>query len=198
MRFNTLKTFAAVAVIAVVAMSGQANAQLVDNQDVDVTIATNSAIDVQHVADIDFGEWFVIVRSGETPTLTIAPDGPVNATVAGETDSDLTELTAGTGPGQLTVEVPAATVMTMTRGAAGQPATSPFADSNIVLTDVTYTTATEAAAISLNADGEDGVVTVVAGATPENINLGAVLTFNDTPDDDLSPHTATVNLQLAY
>lgn len=196
MRFNTLKTFAAVAVIAVTAMSGQANAQLVDNQDVNVNIATNSAIDVQHEDDIEFGTWFVIVRSGETPTLTIAPGGPASAVVGGATDSDLTELIAGAGPGLLTVEVPAATVMTMTRGALGQPATTPFPDGSIELTAVTYATATENG--NVDADGDDGAVTVAAGATAEPVNLGAVLTFNATPDDDLSPHTATFNLQFAY
>jgi hypothetical protein len=190
MRFNSLKTFAAVAVIAVAAMSGQASAQ-VDNQTINVTLATDSAIDVLKTADIDFGSWFVVVRSGETPTLTLTPGGGVSAVAAGVTNSTLTELTAGTGPGQITVEVPAATVMTMTRSG-----TVAFTDTGIDLSAVTYDTATESG--NIDADSNTGAVTILAGSMPENVDLGAELTFTATPDDANSPHTASFVLTLAY
>jgi len=191
MNFRTFRTTAAVAalILGIAVLPHTANAQLVDNADVDVTLTTNSAIDVQHVADIDFGEWFVVVRSGETPTLTIAAAGPATAVAAGEVDSTLTELTAGTGPGQVTVEVPAATIMTMTRSG-----TVPFTDPGIALTAVTYATAAQNG--NIDADTDDGLVTVAAGATPENVDLGAELTFSATPADD--DHTASFTLTFAY
>jgi len=179
---------AAVAGLALLPQGAQAQTP------VQTSIATNSAITVVDGDDIDFGTWLIIVRSGETPTLTI--DSTATVTVAGDTTSTVQDLGVGTQQaGTLTVDVPAGSnnvVLQMERTAA-----TAFTDGGLTLTNAFYSTATEGADVAFpEATGVD--VTVVAGGTPETVTFGVEITANATPDDANSPHTSSFDVTFAY
>ncbi|PZQ48274.1 MAG: hypothetical protein DI551_01945 [Micavibrio aeruginosavorus] len=190
MSIKSLKTMATVAVAAlsIAGLSSQANAQTA--QTIDVSLATDSAITTAKTSDMDFGEWFLIVRSSETVVLTLDETNDT-VTPTGATNSDAIELTPGTGHGGVTVEVPATTVMTMTRTASND-----FTDPGLSLTAVTYTTAGETG--NIDADNDTGPVTIAAGSTPEQIDFGGEISVTITPDDANSPHAADFTVDFAY
>lgn len=157
---------------------------------VNVSFTTTSTINTVDVSDMDFGTFMVIVAGGDNPTITLTDDGNATATVANNANSTVTQIIAPATEGVVTVETPAPVVLTMTRSASVD-----FADANLSLTSVTYNTATENST-AINANGANGPVTVVAGATPEAVNFGGVITATATPGD--AAHTATFLVTFTF
>lgn len=193
MKLTTFKTLAlATAAVAVVAFVPQgANAQT----PVQTSIATNSAITVVDGVDIDFGTWLIIVRGGETPTLTIDNAGAI--TTGGITTSTLQNLTPGTSvAGTVTVDTPTGTTNTVLQ--MSRTAATAFTDPGLAITAVTYSTATEGNNQAFAVAPATVPVTVVAGGTPETVTFGATITASVTPLDANSPHTSSFDVSFAY
>ena len=168
---------------------GQAHAQI---ETVSATLITSSAIDTVKVTDMDFGEWLIQFAAATTPSITLTSDGTAATSATGTVGaSTLVEITDSANEGQITVEVPAPTVMSMTRAAVTN-----FVDTNISLSTITYQTATEAATTFGVGNGNAVNVTVLAGATPEDVNFGGIVTITGTPAD--ATHTASFVVTLAY
>jgi hypothetical protein len=190
MNFKSMKYAAAVAVIAL-GISGQAQAQT----PVLTNITTNSAITIVDVQDIEFGTWFLIFRNADAFSLNMTTAGVSSAVGlgGGAADSQAIELVAGTGEGQVTVDLPVGLnniQLNMQRDAIVD-----FADAGLTLTNTTYGTATEGANVAL-ATATNVPVTVVNGGTPEVVSFGADIAVSATPAD--AAHSASFNVTFAY
>lgn len=191
MKMNTFKAFAAVSALAlglaIAPMTARAAGD--GNETVTAKITTNRAIASTQISDLNFGKWFIAVR-GNNPTLIMDADGAITTGAVGT--STLTSLDNATvSKGEMSIDVPAATTMTITRTAS-----TPFTDTNITLTGVTFKSG--ASTGTLNADLATGSVDIT---TPggQSITFGATLTFLATPDDTKSPHNAgSFDVSLAY
>lgn len=174
---------------AVALIAGTAGPAYAQTETVNAQLITNSAITTVDVSDMDFGEYFLIPAGGDNPTLTLTDTGAVNVTVANNANSTVTQLTAPATEGVVTVQVPAAVGLTMTR-----TNTVDIADAGLSLTAVTYRTATENG--NINADNSNGPVTVVAGATPETVTFGGTITATAQPAD--ATHTAQFDVTFTF
>jgi hypothetical protein len=192
MKLTSFKTLAlATAAVAVVAFLPQ-NASATPVQ---ATIATNSAITVADGVDINFGTWLIIVRSAETPTITLDNAGAI--VTGGITNSTLQNLTPGTGvAGTVTVDLPAGTANTVLQMSRTAPVA--FTDTGLSISAVTYTTATETGNNAFLVTPATEPVTVVAGGTPETVTFGATITATATPLDANSPHVSSFDVSFAY
>jgi len=193
MRLTKLKLMAFTSAIALgFAFSGNAAFAQVETVNVDLT--TTSAITSDDISNMDFGEWVTQIGTADDAandvTITLTNDGTLGTTVGGNTDSVMINVTPSASEGVVTVQTPAASALTMTRGN-----TVVMSDANVTLTSVSYRTATEAPT-ALNADAANGTVTVLAGATDETVTFGGVLTFGATPGD--GAHTGSFDVTFSY
>ena len=193
MRRNTLKLLAFASAVSLGFVATNSYAQLVT---VNASITLTSAITTIDVSDMDFGTWVAIVPIGGADdvandvVITLTNDGSVGSTVAGVTDATMLQVVAPVTEGVVTVETPAASVLTVTRSGS-----SDFADAGISLNTVAYRTATEGP-IALNADAATGTVTVVAAATAETVTFGGTISFTGQAVD--GPHPASFDVTFSY
>lgn len=193
MNFTTLRngTALAVAILGISGFMGQAQAQTVITTNLDV----DSAITVAPGNDIEFGTWLLVYRNADAFSLVMAPDtGNITPTGlgGGAGDSVAISLVAGTGQGNLTVDLPVGAngiAINMTRGAiTDMPSTA------LTLQNITYNTTTEGNQPFLQATNEP--VTVVTGGTPETVSFGAEIAVSAQPLD--GPHSGTFTVNFAY
>lgn len=195
MNLHSLIKKAALAGLAVSAGALIAGGAMAQNtpQTVTVSLATNSALTSADGVDADFGEYLVIIRNGETVTLTM--DNTAAIVVAGDTQSTVIQTDAtGVQAGTVTITAPTGAdnvTLQMTHGAI-----VPFTDPGIDLTGITYTDT-----VSTDVDFTAGTavdVVAVTGGTPETITFGHEISIDGTPDDTNSPHTASYDVSFAY
>jgi hypothetical protein len=186
MKLFSLRPLAALGAIALclTLTSGKANAQTV----VQASITTNAAITVVDGVDMAFGEWFLVHGGAPANDFNIVLDTAGGVTDTAVAPSLATEITPGPVSGTVTVELPAAATVQMTRGVIAD-----FADPGLTLTAITYATATEAEAPLLLVAVP---VTVTAPATPETVSFGATVAVTATPGDAI--HTASFAVSFAY
>lgn len=190
MNLNTLKRTAATAAIIastiLMPVAGQAA-----NPTVSTSITTASGITVADGVDTAFGSWLVIVRNGESITLTMDELGAIVA--GGATQSTVINLTPGTGvAGTVTVDVPAGAnnvVLQMSRTAA-----TAFGTAGLAFTSVAYSTAAEGNLNAFAATPATVPVTVVAGGTPQTVTFSPVLTFTAS----VAPGTYTSSFDVSF
>ncbi len=165
----------------------QASAQ---TETVQADLVTDSAIVTTNVSNMDFGEWFLVHGGVGTGVLTLTDDGSVAvAATTTPVGSTFTNLTAAATEGVITVEVPAAAVLTMTRSN-----TVDFADAGLSLAAVSYRTATENG--SIDTDATAVPVTVAAANTPETVTFGGQVGISATPAD--AAHAATFDVTFSF
>lgn len=189
MELKTMKTLALTSAVALgIATSGPAFAQV---ETVDAQLITSSAITSTDVSDMDFGEWLVQFVAGDTPTITLTDDGTVASTQTGAVGngSQVIQITAPATEGVVRVQCPAPATLVMTRSNS-----SDFADGGLSLTATTFRTATENG--NIDADTDTANITVLAGATDEDINFGGDIDVTATPADNT--HTASFDVTFTY
>lgn len=193
MNFTTLRngTALAVAILGISGFIGQAQAQTVITANLDV----DSAITVVAGNDIEFGTWLLVYRNADAFTLDMVASTGVTTPAGlggGPTNSVAIELVAGTGAGDLTVELPAGAngvVINMTRGViTDMPSTA------LTLQNITYNTVTENDAAF--AQTINHPVTVITGGVPETVSFGATVAVGGQPVD--GPHSGTFTVNFAY
>ncbi|MBL4803408.1 MAG: hypothetical protein JKY71_00960 [Alphaproteobacteria bacterium] len=196
MELKTLKALALTSATVIgLAMAGPAYAQ---QETLTTSITTSSAITTNVVNGTAFGTYLVVVAGTDTPTLTMSTDGSNTITPGGTGGGSQLVFVSGTpAEGALTVETPAPSVLDMDFD--NTTGFTDFADAEASLTRVDYETATESGSFPTNAAATE-TITVVAGATPEPIAFGGVITFgltaNNSPAD--AAHSADVVLDFAY
>lgn len=172
--------------VCLLAMPAKAFAQV---ETIQADLVTTSAITTTNVSNMDFGEWFLVHGGVGTGVLTLTDDGSVSVTAtttpAGSTFSN---LTASASEGVVTVQLPAAAVLTMTRSN-----TTDFVDTGLSLAAVTYRTGTENG--NIDTDASAGAVTVT-GTGPETVTFGGQVAITDTPAD--ATHAATFDVTFSY
>ena len=153
-------------------------------------LITDSAITTTNVSNMDFGEWFLIHGGVGTGVLTLTDDGTV-ATTATTTPagSTFTNLTGSATEGVVTVEIPSAAVLTMTRSN-----TTDFTDTGLSLAAVTYRTATENG--NIDSDAAAVPVTVAAAGVAETVTFGGQVAVTATPAD--ATHSATFDVTFSF
>ncbi len=157
---------------------------------VQADLITDSAITTNNISNMDFGEWFLVHGGVGTGVLTLTDDGSVSATATTTpVGSTFTNLTPSGSEGVITVEIPAAAVLTMTRSN-----TTDFADAGLSLAAVTYVTATESG--NIDSDATAVPVTVVAANTPETVTFGGQVGITATPAD--AAHAATFDVTFSF
>lgn len=195
MTFKTFKTLAvaSLALAGIAMMPGQANAQA-ETATVTASITTDAGITAAVGDTMDFGSWLLGVSAGDEAAVTMDTAGAM--TVSSQTGTaqaiDLGGTNTGT-PGTVTVDLPAGAdgiELQMERGAITQ-----FVDLNIVLSDITYVTATENIESPVD-EAVPVVVTVVSGGTTETVTFGGTVTASLTPAD--AAHTATFDVTFGY
>jgi len=190
MKSSPLKLMAFTGAIAL----GFAGAKTVTAQTVVATLITSSAITTTDGTDMDFGTWLIQLDGTDTGTFTMNDTGAFSVVAAGTAttsgNSQVVNITAGAQRGTVLVQTPAAAVLQMTRGA-----NVAFTDAAMVLTSITYATATEASA-ALGATATVPV-TVVAAATDETVSFGGVITVGTAQPADAT-HTASFDVTFAY
>ena len=195
MTFKTFKTLAvaSLALAGIAMMPGQANAQA-ETATVTASITTDAGITAAVGDTMDFGSWLLGVSAGDEAAVTMDTAGAM--TVSSQTGTaqaiDLGGTNTGT-PGTVTVDLPAGAdgiELQMERGAITQ-----FVDLYIVLSDITYVTATENIESPVD-EAVPVVVTVVSGGTTETVTFGGTVTASLTPAD--AAHTATFDVTFGY
>jgi len=186
MKSSPLKLMAFTGAIAL----GFAGAKTVTAQTVVATLITSSAITTTDGTDMDFGTWLIQLDGTDTPTFTMNDTGAFSVVAAGFPGSQVVNITAGVQRGTVLVQTPAPAVLQMTRG--GNVA---FTDAAMVLTSITYATATETSA-ALGATATVPV-TVVGSATDETVSFGGVITVGTAQPADAT-HTASFDVTFAY
>ena len=188
MKHINLKTLALGATAAFFMISPmQASAQ---TETIQADLITNSAITTTNVSNMDFGEWFMVHGGVGTGVITLTDDGTVAVTATTTpAGSTLTNLTASASEGVITVEIPSAAVLTMTRSN-----TTDFADAGLSLAATTYRTATENG--NINADADAVPVTIVAGGVAETVTFGGQVAMTATPAD--ATHAATFDVTFSF
>lgn len=186
MRRNTLKFLALTGAIALgFASSFDANAQ---TEVVNAKLITSSAITSNDVSDMDFGTWYLNFVAG-TPFISLTNDGTNTASVVTPGTSILTNITPPATEGEVTVQTPAPSSLTMTRSA-----TTNFASAGLSLATVSFRTASQSG--NINADAATGTITVLAGATDESIHFGGTVALTADPVD--GTHTANFTVTFTY
>lgn len=196
MNLKALKYGAAlgVAIMGITGFTSNAQAQ-VNNAVVTTNIEVINGIDVVAGDPIDFGTWVIAYRFADAFELTMATTGvitPANIAAA-PNNSVAIPVVAGTGAGNLTVDVPAGinnVELQMTRG----PITNFTGGSGLLLQNITYMTATEPEAAF--AQTVPHTVTVLSGGTPEIVTFGAEIAVTAQPP--LTPHTASFTATFNY
>ncbi len=192
MKLHTLKTIAFLSAFIIgISSSGQAQAQ---TETVGATLITSGALTTVDVSDFDFGEFFILIAGGDTPTLTIQDNGAVAVVVAGVVDpgTNVTPIVAPTTRGEINVTAPIGPIaLTLTR-----TNTTDFADPGLSLTAAEYATATEGAGNAINADAANGTVTAVAAGVAEQILFGSEITITARPAN--ATHTAQFDVTLSF
>jgi hypothetical protein len=162
------------------------------SETIQASLTTSGTLTSTKVSDFDFGEFFILIGGGDTPTLTMDDNGNVAVVVAGDNNSTVTELVAPTTRGEVTVTGPVdGLVVTMTRSA-----TTDFGDAGLTLSAVEYATATEGNGNAINADGNNGNVTIVTANTPETVSFGGVVTAGPQPAN--ATHTAQFDVTFSF
>lgn len=187
MKFINTKLLGAAAVALMFAAPNMAQAQV---ETIQADLVTDSAITTTNVSNMDFGEWFLVHGGVGTGVITLTDDGSVSATATTTpAGSTFTNITPPATEGVITVSIPAATVMTMTRSN-----TTDFADTGLSLAAVTYRTATENG--NIDNDGDAEPVTVTVANTPETVTFGGQVAITDTPAD--AAHSATFDVTFSF
>ncbi len=192
MELKTLKALALTSATVIgLAMAGPAYAQ---TETLTTSITTSSAITTNVVNGTQYGTYLITVVAPDNPTLTMSTDGTNTITPAGTGSGSQIVFVSGTpDEGALTVETPAPSILDMDFLTASLV---DFAGaSNLGLTSIAYETATESGSFLTNADTTE-TITVVAGATPEPIAFGGVITATATPAD--GAYSADVVLDFTY
>lgn len=192
MKFNHLKTLALTAIVTLSAgLTFQAHAQ---TETIGATLTTSGTLSTARISDFDFGEYFIFLAGGDTPTLTIDDNGAVAVAVAGDADPGtfVTQVSPPTTRGEMTVTVPApGMALTLTRDSSND-----FADAGLSMTAVEYGTATDGNSNDISTDLDTGTVTVVAANTPESILFGSEITVATVPGN--ATHTADFTVTLSF
>jgi len=188
MKNNNLKTLGKIALTACLLTAPmQAFAQ---TETIQADLITDSAIVTTNVSNMDFGEWFLVHGGVGTGVLQLTDDGSVAVTATTTPiGSTFTNLAGSASEGVITVEIPAAAVLTMTRSN-----TVDFADAGLSLASVSYRTASENGAI--NSDATAVPVTVTAANSPETVTFGGEVGISATPAD--ATHTATFDVTFSF
>lgn len=188
MKNTNIKTLGKIALTACLLLAPmKASAQ---TETIQADLITDSAIVTTNVSNMDFGEWFLVHGGVGTGVLTLTDDGSVSTTATTTpVGSTFSNLTASATEGVITVEIPSAAVLTMTRSG-----TVDFPDAGLSLAAVSYRTATENGAIDTDATAVP--VTVVAAATPETVTFGGQVAITATPAD--ATHAATFDVTFSY
>lgn len=179
MQFKSLKAVA-LATTAVMALSFPINSQAADNATVNAVIEAMPALNVIKVSNMDFGRW-ILTHDGAGGDIVLLMDTAGNVTpTAGGTSAAIEIDTNASTAGRLDVLLPVglnAYALDMTVAAIVD-----FADAAYTLSDLTYTTATQAGQNAITADGTTvHPVTVVTGGVPEIVNFGGTITVTATP-----------------
>jgi hypothetical protein len=196
MKFNSFKTLAMVTT-AMIGLSVPVSVQAAPDADVTVDIETQAGITADTENNLDFGHWLIGVHPGDTPSVTLAPDGAL--TFDDGAGSQLIELTgAATGQqGEVRVTLPSGAdgiTVQMTRGAITN-----FADTSLVLGTITYVNGDDALQTGTLLENDPGKpITVDVGATGAVVSLGGTVTASATPAGDNVAHSATFNVSFAY
>jgi hypothetical protein len=169
-----------------------AAAPITSTATVTASLTTDSGITAADGDTMEFGTWLIGVNAGDEVTLVMDTAGAI---VEGSTGTaQVIQLdNTGVAPGTVTVDLPTGAdgiVLQMERGPITQ-----FTDTAIVLSDITYVTATETEAAV--AEATPVPVTVVTGGTPEEVAFGATITATDTSPADAT-HTATFDVTFSY
>lgn len=193
MQFKTTKAIALLgtAIMSISAFSTDAQAQ---TQTVNVNITTASGITTTVPDPIDYGTWLVIVRGGDTPTITVATDG--TATTGGITTSTLQNLSGTSDEGGMTVDLPDGTTNTILQMSRTAPDGFTPATLNGTITAVTYGTTAQGENTAFPVSPATVPVTVASGATPEAVRFGSTITFTATPTS--ATYTDTFDVSFAY
>jgi hypothetical protein len=160
---------------------------------VKVQLTTDSAITVTDGVDGELGSWLIVIRSGETVTLTQSTSNCTVTNTSSGTNSTVINLSsAGVACGTVLVKVPAAgVVLQMTRSAIAD-----FPDAGVALDSVTYGTATQGDDQALAA-ATGKPVTIVGANTDETIKFGTVTKVTASPADATDAE-ASFNVTFAY
>ena len=189
MKFKALNLLAysstAVAFFAFGANMAQAQVETMN-----ATLATSSAIDTVVVDPMDFGEFLVQFAAG-TPALVLNDAAVPAPTITGLGTNTIVQITPPATNGLITIETPAPAVMDMTRSAVVN-----FADANISLGTITYSTASQVSA-TVPVSPVTVPVTVLAAATPEDVRFGGTINITGTPADNPA-HTASFTVTFTY
>ncbi len=163
--------------LTLLASPDPANSQVTISAD----FATAPALVIAAGNDIDFGTWVVSVAGTETPTIRIPPVLAAAAPTAATgsiTSSVLIESVASTNSGSVTVQTPTG-VDNQQISIAGT-ITDNFDNTDIVLSALTFVTATETVAVAVPAALDTTPeVTVLTGGTPEEVAIGGLITIGD-------------------
>lgn len=194
MNFKTFKTLAAIGTAAVALSVMPIAVNAADNADVTASLTTHSSITAANGTDMDFGRWLVIVRSSETPTITL-PSTSGTYVTGGATNSTLVPLdgvNAGV-PGTATVTLPTGANNTAIQ--VTLDSITDFAGAALDITAASYSTATETTDTALTI-GTGAIVTTVTGGTPETVSFGATVTASATPTD--GSYSGALNITFDY
>lgn len=192
-----MKTLAAIGAMALSLALGAQNVSAQTTAIVTSSFSAAAGIVAAATTPLTFGTWVVNVGiNTDTPTIIIPPvSGAPTATTGGTMANAATRLiqtVAPTTAGGMTVTTPAATNVQMTLTSIGD-----FASPNLLLTDVRYSTTSQASAPMTV--GNAYPVTVLAGNTPENIYIGASLVFGPASPTVGTPYTdGVLNFSFAY
>ena len=198
MRFNKYKLMALGSAIVMQMMVVPSLVEAANNADVTVDIETAAGITAVTQTDMNFGSWLIGIRSGETPTITL-DEATGNVAVAGNTNSDIINLTgATTGTrGSILVTLPTGAdglTLQMSRGVITQ-----FVDTSLVLSNIEYLSADNGETGVLASGAPNSVdILVTTGGTGALVRFGGRVTANATPVGDGIVHTASFDVAFAY
>lgn len=188
MNFKSFSKSAAVAALALGWSFGAVQAAPVT---IATTMTTSSAITATKVADIVFGTWLVIVRSTDSPVITMNNAGTVAKT--GITTSTVQNISNTAAAGSLTVNLPSGSTNTLLQMSRTAP--TAFASPSMTVSSVSYSTLTQGNNNNFTTPAAVPV-TVVTGGTAETVTLASAITFTATPTD--GSYTSSFDVSFAY
>ncbi len=149
---------------------------------VPVTLTTTSAITVAAGADMDFGEWLLLL-GGDDVNNTLVMNAQTGAITDGNSagvdttdNSTRVEINAGTGRGTIDVTTPASATVNLFA------TVNDFTEATLTLSAPTFSVNAGAeAALSVAAGTPDSFTST--GGAADTIGLGATITATGTPPD---------------
>lgn len=147
-----------------------------------VTLTTTSAITVTPGADMDFGEWLLILGNDDVNNTLVmnAQTGAIvdgnNAGVDTTDDSTRVLINAGTGAGTIDVTTPATATVNI------HAVINDFTEATLTLGSPTFSVNAGAEAALSIVPGTPDTFTSTGGAA-DTISLGATITATGTPPD---------------